>query len=453
MRLGYIVLAHEPYEKIASLLHSLSSCEDDIIVLHYDLAQPHNQDITKIKTTFPKILLAPRIKVAWGEASIILATLNAMQVLSDHPVKADHVTLVSGSCFPVVSRNTLVKRLAKKPGQLYIECHDIKQSQWVIDGPEAERWELYHYLNWRKNPRFFSLAVKIQKALNIKRRFPFGNKIYMGSQWWTLTMDMIEKILEVTAQKKLMKFIQTTWIPDEFFFQTLVGNLVEDTTRIAPLLTGFDFNHQGVPKIYTRHESNEINHLRTKFCFLRKIKHEDTDLVRGLANIYCGKAHTLPEVPWENPGVPSWYKPNCFEFDMSTAPMPVVVVLDNGVSPERRNQFLCAVKKCLPGLKFYGDLFNPDKIDYGWEACLPLYHTDDIILRDYNWNEFIGNIAVHSPDGFLFYYGQQDLDRLMACFKSSLNTLFVDLADDGVDHLTCVKNHVASNQNPDYQMS
>ena len=48
---------------------------------------------------------------------------------------------------------------------------------------------------------------------------------YAGSQWWALTADACRHILSfVDSRRDVVKFFRNVYMPDESFFQTIIGN-------------------------------------------------------------------------------------------------------------------------------------------------------------------------------------------------------------------------------------
>ncbi len=425
MKLGYILLAHEPFLTLKPLLDCITE-NDDIVVLHYDKSTPHADDIELINSHYPNIIFAKRETVEWGEASIVQATLNAIDALLENEDKPDYVTLLSGSCFPIQSRSKLIEYLMLNKGDEFIECHDIAKSQWVQAGLEWARWELFHFYNWRKNPRLFSLSEKIQRKLGIKRSFPFGDGMYMGSQWWTLSLEMLRKIQKTTKQYKLMSFVNRTWIPDEFFFQTLTANLLVNNRKIKAPLMHHRFSDTGIPKIFTEFDQGEL--FNSDKFFARKIHYRDAKLLGTLSDTYLEKGN--PIIPIVDQLKTSlefhWYKDCAFNNFFQYCPLPIVIIIEAHTVDNIMPALFESIKQVQPKFSVYGDLFSVKKIDFNGEPTLGLYKEDDVIMRDYDRQEFISHVALQSNSGFVFKVTSRHLDDLIDTLKHSANVLFID---------------------------
>ena len=58
-----------------------------------------------------------------------------------------------------------------------------------------------------------------------QRRLPSGVRPHKGWQWWCLTHECTEYVLNyVDAHPQFVRFFRSTRIPDESFFQTILAN-------------------------------------------------------------------------------------------------------------------------------------------------------------------------------------------------------------------------------------
>ena len=70
-------------------------------------------------------------------------------------------------------------------------------------------------------------ALALQKRFGLSRAIPSELKMQIGSQWWYLRRQSIEKFLKFLYKIwDIKRFFKTTWIPDETLFQTLAWNLI-----------------------------------------------------------------------------------------------------------------------------------------------------------------------------------------------------------------------------------
>ena len=149
-----------------------------------------------------------------------------------------------------------------------------------------ERWEHIHYINWRNNPKLFSKSIELQSKLHLKRKLPDNFIPHMGSQWWTLTKEVVDRASQMYSQTESVKsFYKRTWIPDELYFQTVVANLCSAERLQTFNLTYYHFELRGAPKVLYESHLSELIHSHNKF-FARKLSPRATKLREDLAIVY-----------------------------------------------------------------------------------------------------------------------------------------------------------------------
>ncbi|TLU67681.1 hypothetical protein FE810_01665 [Thalassotalea litorea] len=434
MRLAYAILAHESFEHIQPLLQCLTD-NNDIIALHYDLATEHRHDIELIKRHFPNVILAPQVAVEWGESSIVMATLNCLQALTDSGEKVEYITLLSGSCFPVKSSTHLAKYLAQSPGCEYIEAVNVEHHRWITEGIQQERWQLPHWCNWRSHPKLFSWSIKLLSLLGVKRNFPLDFPVHMGSQWWTLSWSMVNRVLKLCAQQpQLVAFLKYTWIPDEFFFQTLVAYLIDDKTQLKAPLMNYQFNCKGIPKIFSLRDIHQLQTLPDNKCFTRKIQSQDRKFVSLLRSVYLNEAQLPMEVKIIDQGkLPDnlrWYKrSSLFSDDLNQLPVPCSIVIWHPGGEGELDTLAECLAAHLPDSGVYGNLFAEDIIGYGQRKPLAGYRPSDTCLRDYDRLEFIQQLCLLHPQGVVFFYRFSGEDEFLKLLSSARQIQMLEVFD------------------------
>lgn len=382
MKLGYLILAHESYSDLNILLDTLCFYPEDQVILHHDKKSKYHEDITLSVKKYKNLSLVESVIVEWGEVSIVHATLEGIKLALTKDI--DYLILLSGSCMPITARSALVKHLELMDGD-FIECHDPVKSRWVKDGLEKERWEHFNFFNWRKNPLLFSLSHKIQHKLKIKRRLPSGINFVLGSQWWGLKKDTLKIIMSFINKNNFKEFLYKTWIPDEFFLQSIVYSVKSNDT-IHNILMHYRFNNVGVPKVFTLADINEIDSISGKKFFVRKIDKKEHKLKDYLSSLYLEKLCSFPTVEPDTLLQPS-IKNLISDIPIHNNIYPIYVfVMDS----ETDYDFLSLrdYLKTKFNMFFYGELFSTFKIDYGEENYHPLYEMNDVSLRDYDLRAF-----------------------------------------------------------------
>ena len=127
-----------------------------------------------------------------------------------------------------------------------------------------------------------------QKRFGLKREIPADIQVQIGSQWWCLRRQTIEKILDFTKQRRyVVRFFRTTWIPDETFFQTLVRHMAPEKEIHARTLTFLMFTDYGMPVTFYSDHYDLL--LSQDYLFARKISADAKDLKRRLGLLYSAQ--------------------------------------------------------------------------------------------------------------------------------------------------------------------
>lgn len=182
MKVSFILLAHEHPAHLKSLIEPLLKAGSNIYV-HHDASSSGDLKSEVVKWGFDaypgKIYHADRVKVVWGEWSIVQATLNCLAQVKLHDTDSDYFMLISGSCMPIKPVELLEKYL-QRSGKDHIEAVNAQEHKWVTAGLQKQRWTKYHFFNWRYQQPLFDNSLKLQRKLKINRKIPLGRRPIWG---------------------------------------------------------------------------------------------------------------------------------------------------------------------------------------------------------------------------------------------------------------------------------
>jgi len=243
------ILAHYNLERVAQVAQFLSDHGLNLCI-HVD-QNVSADDFNKFKSSLancPDILWAKRSVCEWGHFSLVEATLDmAAEILTEWP-NAGHMMLISGDSLPIRSPADFIAFLRENSDVDFIESVAIGNNNWITGGLGIERFTLSFPFSWKKQRRLFDLWVEVQRKLRIKRRIPDGLRPHIGSQWWCLSRQTLEAILNDPAKSQNDAYFRKCWIPDESYFQTLVRNHARTIESRSLLFSRFD--HQGKPTAF-----------------------------------------------------------------------------------------------------------------------------------------------------------------------------------------------------------
>ncbi|MDW4500177.1 DUF5928 domain-containing protein [Sulfitobacter sp. D35] len=288
-KLAYILLCHKDPATVVDHARRLTAT-GDVMAIHFD-RRASAADFKRIRSELadnPSVrLVEPRLRCGWGEWSLVKATISALRTARAAFPDATHLYLLSGDCMAIKSAEYIHAFLDARDAD-FIESFDFFDSDWIKTGMREDRLIYRHVFNERRRKRLFYAAYEAQKRLGLRRKIPAGLRIQIGSQWWCLRRETVDKVLDFAdSRPDVMRFFRTTWIPDETFFQTLVRHLVptpEIETRTPTFLL---FSDYGMPVTFYNDHYDLL--LAQDYLFARKISPEATDLQRKLGALYAAK--------------------------------------------------------------------------------------------------------------------------------------------------------------------
>nr|WP_226817192.1 beta-1,6-N-acetylglucosaminyltransferase [Advenella sp. FME57] len=448
------MVAHEAPESLKPLIESVLSAGSDIFA-HHDARSSHSlEDACShwgLDALPGKIYFAKRVKVVWGEWSIIQATLNCLYLAREKNYNCDYLMLISGSCMPVKPIKLLEQHLAQDEVD-HIEVVNARDNRWITDGIQEERWELFHFFNWRYQTTLFNWGISLQKKWKVKRQLPLSQIPHMGSQWWCLRKSTIERILTlIDSHPELTKFYKRSWIPDELFFQTQVGNLIPKTEIDAAPLTRYQFNSWGIPRVYYEDDLAEL--IGEELFFARKVSHRAPILREHLKRIgamlpneyadyldnECDeykvelfeRIKLLKEMESNR-----WYNLVSFnenEYDyIKSIPNPVVIICSNNQELKE------SVKRkfaALPDAVVYGDILDPEQITFNeGTPQVAGYKSDSVKLAQHKWQLYIGSLVFRSKGKTLVFTLNDSSRRFLEVFRWKENATVLLLDEDAPEN-------------------
>lgn len=448
MKVGFVLLAHEPPEQLRSLIEGLLAIGRNVFVHHHVTSQ---SDLRKASANwnlerFPGHLhLSPQIRVKWGEWSIVQATLNCLEAARQQGDDSDFYLLLSGSCMPIKPIKLVEAYLTATPWD-HIEAVNAHQHRWVTQGIQEARWEKYHYFNWRKQQWLFDASLKVQNRLGVKRRLPLKQTPYMGSQWWCLRRGTVQKILDLVKQNSdVVGFYRRTWVPDELFFQTMVGNLVPPAEVVSRPLTRYQFNSWGVPRVYYDDDYPEL--LAEDRFVARKVSHraailrEKLSAIAGmeiaefeslLAKSNHERRALVDQIKMRDAVEANrWYSLACahenqYEY-IKSIPNPFVVVCGLNVATIQR---ALAQLDRFEETVVYGDLFISGGTETGGSCGVSNGLTTPPAEPFRNWDRKLGDIAFYATDKTVVFALGKDALHYLEVLRWKINVCIL-LVDEG----------------------
>jgi hypothetical protein len=285
-RIAYILSCHKEPEAIVEQANRLTAA-GDYIAIHFDASaeQASYNSLRNALSDNPNVIFARRrIKCGWEAWSLVQATLYFIEAAVEAFPKASHFYMISGDCMPTKSADYIHDFLDSQDAD-FIESFDFFQSDWIKTGMREERLIYRHFFNERTQKWLFYKSFELQKMLGLRRSLPADLRMRIGSQWWCLRRKTVEAISDFLKNRpEVLKFFKTTWIPDETFFQTLVGHLIPSKEIRTRTLTFLVFSDYGMPATFYNDHYEFL--IRQDSLFARKISAGATALCQRLGALY-----------------------------------------------------------------------------------------------------------------------------------------------------------------------
>jgi hypothetical protein len=220
MRIAYLFFAYKNPRLMGRVIDRLAG-EDSAFFIHVDKKSDIAQfnDLKRQDVYFtPK-----RIAVYWAEFSGIEAIRLLMQQALNHPETFDYLVLLSGSEYPLKSRDYIHN---------FFKSHHGDEFMSAVKVPNAEAGKPISRINTRRirsERPFYRFVVRAMAKLGLAER-DFRNYLkqlepYAGHTWWAMTREAGEYILTFEqTNAHVTAFFEDTFAPEETYFQTILGN-------------------------------------------------------------------------------------------------------------------------------------------------------------------------------------------------------------------------------------
>lgn len=246
-----MILAHDKYDQLATLLTCIDSERTDIFI-HIDkkaFFSDSERDFLLSAVKHSRIFFTRRTCVSWGAYSMV----NAELLLLEMAVETDrycYFHLISGADLPLKSIDKILEIYDRSSDLEYINVFELEKTgknRWL------DRIKYYYPFLEKFQAKDFAgkvickASVIIQKLLRINRLAP-EVKYGLGTQWFSIT----EKFARHVLSQKV--FIERTFrrglIPDELFLQTVYLNWDCAGKRFVSGLKNYETLHTGMTDTY-----------------------------------------------------------------------------------------------------------------------------------------------------------------------------------------------------------
>lgn len=220
---AYLIIAHDNFEILRSQLRLLDDSRNDIYIHIDEKCKFFDFDYFNKLVKKSTVFFIPRIDVKWGDISQVIVELNLLEEATAK--NYDYYHLLSGVDLPIKSQDYIHEYFEKNGDTQYIGF--VRNHQYEY------RVKYYHFFTSRQRFRDMSilnkikylindLLLKVQKFLNIDRTKKYNIEIGKGSQWFSITNDFAQYV--VNKKDFILGLCKYSTCSDEIFLQTLLIN-------------------------------------------------------------------------------------------------------------------------------------------------------------------------------------------------------------------------------------
>lgn len=254
MRVANIIIAHTNPAQVCKLIDQFPT-ELFHNFVHID-ADKSIKEFATVANHPNVTILTKRRKLVWAGYGFVQVTLDALNLIRKSNSNFCYINLMSGMDFPIKSTEKFYQYLVNSYSNNLNEFFEILSLDvW----PGAHRFERYHLCDWTIKGRYFT--ERIINKLIAKREFYNGRMIPYGrSAWFTATDQFMNYAWDfITQNPDFIRFLKTTWSPDEFIWNTLIMNSPFQNRIFTGNLRYIDWSEGKVsPKIFRIHDLNTL---------------------------------------------------------------------------------------------------------------------------------------------------------------------------------------------------
>ena len=273
MKVALLILGYREPECLKHALPLYLAAAFDVY-LHLDRKADADDYLLRLGPLASSVtLIASRHAIFWGGFAMIRAELSLIKAARDSHEHYDRFALVSDDTFP--TRPPLALRTALSESLDRIMVRKLSRDEAFF-----ERYaKFYHFddtaMSLHGRPIETSSIGRplLEKMGEIAELMAVGKKqldIYYGSQWWSLTSETIDIVVDRLERDYLLfKSFEYSAVPDEICVQTIVANYADmRRVRSGPVFS--DWSKHPRPFVFSN-VAQLTPDMQENFLFFRKI--------------------------------------------------------------------------------------------------------------------------------------------------------------------------------------
>ena len=280
-----LITAYKNFDYLESLVSNLSKFFSVYIHIDTTSTEIKDREINYLNEKYECNCFA-KYKCCWGGYNNLLAYIELLRV--SHFNHHSYYHIISGEDIPV-KPHSYFKEFFSNNNKIYISLNKANGNTW------EERYKYYYPLvnkdpHKRINRRINSTLIYLQKLLKVNRmRIGQEKDIYKGYVFGSLPDDAVHYVLNYVDNNPIfLKDLSKTFIPEEFFFQTILGNsdykprIASDCLRYSV----WEYKNGSIPGYLDMTDYSEI--CENNYLFARKVSYKTSKELINKLNKFTG---------------------------------------------------------------------------------------------------------------------------------------------------------------------
>lgn len=222
---AYLILFHKNSSQLIRLLQTLDDDRNDIYIHADKRTKEFPTDKIQSAVKKSRLFFTKRISVTWGGFSLVRATLILLQEATNNR-KYAYYHLLSGQDLPIKTQDYIHDFFREKQNMEFIKVKSTLSAKKQRELAYYRFFQEYARKDNRLPNKVMRYAEKfsllIQRRIRINRLRGQEERIYSGSEWFSITHEFALYLLQ--REKWIKKQFRWTFCSDEVFVQTIVMN-------------------------------------------------------------------------------------------------------------------------------------------------------------------------------------------------------------------------------------
>lgn len=256
MKHAYLIIAHNQFELLKTLVRMLDNKNNDIYIHVDKRAVDFNEQNIKSCVENSSVEFIKRIAVRWAGAEMMEAELMLLEKATEK--YHDYYHLLSGADLPIKSNKEIDKYFERNSGKEYVSF-----DKYACENKDFyDRLMFYHFkgLGNKLVRKLDRVSCKFQKLIGINRMKNLKAEIKKGSQWFDITHDFAvyisDQMRNISMWKKVFKYSSYC---DEMFIHSILYNSEFYKNQSSEDIRFIDWsNHGKSPETLTEKDFDKL---------------------------------------------------------------------------------------------------------------------------------------------------------------------------------------------------